>query len=107
MATRLNRKRYTIATKALNNMIASEKTGTARRLRAIELLLGLYERHDRYEERRAQIQTRKDAGLPELPLVAETEPEIQDAPASAEARALEFLEGIKARREGENEHNGN
>ena len=102
MATRLNRKRYTIATKALNNMIASEKTGTARRLRAIELLLGLYERHDRYEERRAQVQARKDTGLPELPAEAgidvTTDGGTESAPASAEAKALEFLEGIKARK---------
>jgi hypothetical protein len=102
MATRLNRKRYTIATKALNNMIATEKTGAARRLRAIELLLGLYERHDRYEERRAQVQARKDAGLPELPAEAETDvgpgAGTETAPASAEAKALEFLEGIKARK---------
>jgi hypothetical protein len=51
-AARLNPRRYAEIVRLLKDTIKNEKAGLARRMRAAELLLGLYERHDRAQERK-------------------------------------------------------
>lgn len=52
MPARLNRRRYREAVTALKEIIGNPKTPAQRRLRAIETLLGIYDRHDRTEARK-------------------------------------------------------
>lgn len=65
-AAKLSRRKYAVATKALNQIIGRENTSVDKRLRAIELLFNLHERHDKMAAR-AQAIARKDAGLPDEP----------------------------------------
>jgi hypothetical protein len=66
MAAKLSRRKYAVAVRGLNQIINNDKAGTDKKLRAIELLLSLHERHDRMQER-AEARVRKDAGLPDEP----------------------------------------
>jgi hypothetical protein len=66
MAAKLSRRKYAIATKALNQIIGRENTPVDKRLRAIELLFDLHERHDKMQAR-AEARARKEAGLPDEP----------------------------------------
>jgi len=49
---RLNRRRYRESVNALKEIIADPKTTQARKLQAINTLLGIYDRHDRSEAQR-------------------------------------------------------
>jgi hypothetical protein len=71
MAAKLSRRKYAVATKALNQIIGRENTPVDKKLRAIELLFNLHERHDKMQAR-AEAQARKEAGLPDEPVDEET-----------------------------------
>jgi DNA anti-recombination protein RmuC len=71
MAAKLSRRKYAVAVKGLNQIVNSPTTGVDKRLKAIELLLNLHERHDRMQER-AEARERKAAGLPDEPVDEET-----------------------------------
>ena len=47
--TRLNRRRYRECVSALKSIISDPKQSTERRLRSIEVLLSIFDRHDRSE----------------------------------------------------------
>jgi hypothetical protein len=49
---RLNRRRYLEITRLLKEVIGNEKVGVERRMRAVEMLLGVYDRHDKALERK-------------------------------------------------------
>ena len=68
MAARLSRRKYAVATKALNQIIGRENIPVDKRLRAIELLFNLHERHDRMQERVERAKARAEAGLPPEPV---------------------------------------
>jgi hypothetical protein len=101
---KLSRRRYGIAVRALNDVIASKTTSTARRLKAVEMLLGLYERHDRQTERRdaATRRTPQDETKD-----AEAHTNATDAatgsPESATEAARRFLAGLGKGVEGNDE----
>jgi hypothetical protein len=72
---KLSRRKYAVAVKALNQIISSPTTGVDKKLKAVEMLLSLHERHDRMQER-AEARARKDAGLPDEPADEETTVEV-------------------------------
>lgn len=88
MPARLNRRRYREAVAALKEIIADKKTPPQRKLRAVETLLGIYDRHDRSETekaRRRAVEAAREPGQAETPA---------PAPVSREAalrEAQEFL----------------
>lgn len=53
MPARLNRRRYREIVATLKEVISDPKATRMQRLRATETLLGVYDRHDRHEERKA------------------------------------------------------
>ena len=66
---RLNRRRYRESVNALREIIADKKTPPQRKLKSIELLLSIYDRHDRTEAakeaHRKVVETSQDAGQPQ------------------------------------------
>jgi hypothetical protein len=62
---RLNRRRYREVVATLKEIISDKKAPQQRRLRAVEMLLEVYSKHDRMEERRAAQKRASDA--PETP----------------------------------------
>lgn len=89
---RLNRRRYRESVVALKEIIGDKKTPPQRKIRAIEMLLSIYDRHDRNEERKAAqkraVGASQDAGQPE------GSPEAQER---AQESVEEFLARIAAR----------
>ncbi|WP_047495874.1 hypothetical protein [Terriglobus sp. TAA 43] len=57
---RLNRRRYREVVSCLKQIIADEKAPQQRRLRAVELLLGVFERHDKNELRKGSLRRSED-----------------------------------------------
>jgi hypothetical protein len=82
MAAKLSRRKYAVAVKGLNQIINSPTTGVDKKLKAIELLLNLHERHDRMQER-TEARERKAAGLPDEP----EEETVGEAPSAEELKA--------------------
>lgn len=73
MPARLNRRRYREAVAALKEIIADKKTPPQRKLRAVETLLGIYDRHDRSENekaRRRAAEATREPGQAETPAPA-------------------------------------
>ncbi len=99
MATRrLNRRRYRESVNALKEIIADKKTPPLRKLRAIDTLLSIYDRHDRTETekaRRRAAETAQGDGQPATP---------SDAPETTEESVDEFLARIRANRLGEEDN---
>ena len=97
MPARLNRRRYREAVSALKEIIANQKTPAQRRLRAVETLLSIYDRHDRSEERkesRKRSEAQTEAG-------AEAEAATTMKPETAEGAAARFIDEM--RQKGRNE----
>jgi len=90
MPARLNRRRYREIVATLKEVISDPKATRMQRLRATETLLGVYDRHDRQEERKA-VQRRATAPQ-ETPTPADTPEETQE---TAEKAAARFLESMK------------
>ncbi len=88
---RINRRRYRESVTALKEIIADKDAPAARRLHAIDTLLGIYDRHDRTEARK---ESRAEAAqsLPDAPQVPEAQ-ETQPDPLEA------VLTRIRAERE--------
>jgi hypothetical protein len=91
---RLNRRRYRESVAALKEIIADKKTPPARRLHAIETLLGIFDRHDRTELQKEARKRASDAPQDAGQTIAPPE-----APESAEERAERFLQRFRAQRE--------
>jgi hypothetical protein len=91
---RLNRRRYRESVTALKEIIADRDAPAARRLHAIDTLLGIYDRHDRTEARKeSRTQAAEGAqSVPDAPQVPEAQ-ETQPDPLEA------LLTRIKAERE--------
>ena len=93
MAAKLSRRKYAVATKALNQIISREATPVDKRLKAIELLFNLHERHDKMVAR-AEARARKDSGLPDEPVdeetVEETSPLLSEEELKAQQMRLEI-----------------
>jgi hypothetical protein len=84
---RLNRRRYRESVAALKEIIGDKKTPALRKLRAIDTLLGIYDRHDRTE---ASKEARRKAGdAPDGDDQPEASPETQETPEQVTARILE------------------
>jgi len=86
---RLNRKRYRECVIALKAIVSDAKAPQQRRLRAVELLLGIYDKSDRSHQRREALQRAVEA--PEAP-------SINDDGADLEA-ALEQLRNARDEQE--------
>lgn len=86
MPARLNRRRYREIVSALKEIISDKKTPQQRRLRATETLLGVYDRHDRQEERKAA--ERRAAETSNVPTPIQTVEETQETAEEAAARFL-------------------
>lgn len=87
---RLNRKRFQAAVKFLQDQIANgpnTEKGIERRMRAVALLLDIYDRADKAAERRAK----KEAGA-----ANQTEPTQAPEPVAAEETTDERLARLKA-----------
>jgi hypothetical protein len=89
---RLNRRRYLEISRMLKSAIADTKIGWARRLRAGQMLLDVYERHDRAVERREAA----SRFLPTQTVAPSPPAKAEDAHLDAEAAALLYLKSIKA-----------
>ncbi|MBS1799552.1 MAG: hypothetical protein JSS95_06965 [Acidobacteria bacterium] len=89
MPARLNRRRYREIVSALKEIISDKKTPQQRRLRATETLLGVYDRHDRQEERKAQ---RRATETTDAPTPTNTPSEAHE---TAEEAAARFLASMK------------
>jgi hypothetical protein len=85
---RLNRRRYKESVAALKQIIGDSKTPALRKLRAIDTLLSIYDRHDRTEARG------KAGDAPETP----GQPEVSPDAASVQETAEQFLARIGAQR---------
>jgi hypothetical protein len=95
---RLNRRRYRESVNALKEIISDKRTPPLRKLRAIDTLLSIYDRHDRNEaakeaRRRAQ-DTPQGNGQPTTPA---------EAPESEEESVDAFLARIRGSKEDEEE----
>lgn len=62
---RLNRRRYRESVAALKEIIGDKKTPALRKLRAIDTLLSIYDRHDRTEARKKATDAPQGDGQPE------------------------------------------
>lgn len=92
MSARLNRRRYREAVAALKEIISSPKTPAQRRLRAVETLLGIYDRHDRTEAaKEARKRPTDTQNSPENPELAEA----PAVPETAEEAARKFLASLE------------
>ena len=96
---RLNRRRYKESVTALKEIIADKKTPPARRLHAIETLLGIFDRHDRTE---AQKEARRRAA--EAPQSAAQPAGSLQAADAQEESTEEFLERLRKRTEEKNNY---
>lgn len=86
---RLNRRRYRESVAALKDIIRDPKTPPLRKLRAIDTLLSIYDRHDRLEARRRAADAPVEPGQPE----GSPEP-----PERIQETSEEFLARITAKR---------
>jgi hypothetical protein len=95
---KLSRRKYAVATKALNQIIGREATPVDKRLRAIELLFNLHERHDKMQAR-AEARARKEAGLPDEPEeeTVEEAPELSEEELSPEEREYRSINALLGR----------
>jgi Mn-containing catalase len=97
MPARLNRRRYREAVAALKELISNPKTPPQRKLRAIETLLGIYDRHDRTEAARES--RKRSAEGPSSPATGEPQGQQPPAPLSPEdalEQARKYLQRTKA-----------
>lgn len=91
-AARLNRRRYLEIVKLLKEVIANEKAGLARRMKAADTLIAVYERHDRAQERK---QAQRATGAATDPSEPQTETEPVE---TAEQAATRFLAQMAAKK---------
>lgn len=61
---RLNRRRYREAVACLKELIGDKKQSAQRRLRSVEMLLEIYGRHDRLEQRKDALRKGATASEP-------------------------------------------
>lgn len=95
MPARLNRRRYREIVAALKEVIADPKATRMQRLRAVDTLIGVYDRHDRTEAQKEQ--RRRAAEATEAAQGAGQPDTSSEPPAStetAEEAAARFLQGI-------------
>jgi hypothetical protein len=93
MPARLNRRRFKEAVSALKEIISNPKTPAQRRLRAVETLLSIYDRHDRTEA--AKDARRRSAGTPSEPATPDSQEQPSPAPESAQDAARKFLASLE------------
>jgi ribosomal protein S20 len=92
---RLNRRRYSEIVRLLKEVISNEKAGLARRVKAAETLLGVYDRHDRAVERKEARRNSAEQGSVVIPSPAE----VTHAEPSAEEDARAFIAKMQLRRQ--------
>jgi len=73
---RLNRRRFKEVVACLKQVIADEKAPQQRRLHAVELLLSVFDRHDKNEQRKDAQRRTTDA--PDTPGQAQASPDTPD-----------------------------
>jgi hypothetical protein len=89
---RLNRRRYSEIVRLLKEVINNEKAGLARRMKAAETLLGVYDRHDRATERKEARRNAADKG--DTTLTSANDPETETTQALLDAEARERTRAI-------------
>ena len=98
---RLNRRRYRESVNALKQIISDPKTPPVRKLRSIEVLLSIYDRHDRTEQqkesRRELAAERAAQSTAEAPVQTGSTPDPEET-------TEEFLARLKRQEARLNEH---
>jgi hypothetical protein len=89
---RLNRRRYSEIVRLLKEVINNEKAGLARRMKAAETLLGVYDRHDRAIERKEARRNAAEKG--NTTLTSANDPETETTQALLDAEAQERTRAI-------------
>lgn len=97
MPARLNRRRYRECVNALKQIISSPRTPPQRKLRAVETLLGIYDRHDQSELRRLRRQTAEAQQSGTISDTEQPEPVIPGSGIATdpEESAREFLDRLR------------
>jgi len=86
MPARLNRRRYSEVVRLLKEVIGNPKAGLARRMRAAQMVIDIYDRHDKRTEA-----VRKDSIARSAPVQAPRDTETARRVSEAEAQARAFL----------------
>lgn len=97
---RLNRRRYRESVNVLKEIIADKKAPALRKLRAIDTLLGIYDRHDRTEQQKEARRELAAERAAQASAFAQTGSAIPDPEETTE----EFLARLKRQEARLNEH---
>jgi hypothetical protein len=89
---RLNRRRYLEITRLLKEVVGNEKAGLARRMKAAEMLLSVYDRHDKALDRKERSTLKEPTEIEPEPI----EPVAEESGVSDTAHAA-FLEAMRPR----------
>lgn len=95
MPARLNRRRYRECVNALKEVVGNPKTPPQRKLRAIETLLGIYDRHDRTEQQKEQRRRSTQQSIHEAAEEQEPQQPVPQTIEDAEAEARRFLQRVR------------
>jgi len=88
MPARLNRRRYSEVVRLLKEVIGNPKAGLARRMRAAQMVVDIYDRHDKRTEAVRKDSVARSAPVQAAPRDTETARRVSEAEAQARACLL-------------------